>query len=139
MLKLLVEDIMTTHPIKVKDHVPVRSVAHLLLRYRINGILVVRKDNEHAVVGVFTTTDLLRLINQALGKRRQKLRELQKLANLPVGKVASRRVFVLQKNDRVIKAIAVMHKKNIHTIPVYDRGVLVGVVGKHDVLNIALT
>jgi len=29
-----------------------------------------------------------------------------------------------------------MHKKNVHTIPVFDKDRLVGVVGRHDILNI---
>ncbi|MFA5088704.1 MAG: CBS domain-containing protein [Candidatus Omnitrophota bacterium] len=36
------------------------------------------------------------------------------------------------------KVIAIMHKENVHTIPVYDKTKLVGVIGRHDVLNAAL-
>ena len=42
MLDVKIEDIMCEQPIKVKENISVGNVAHLLLRYRINGILVVK-------------------------------------------------------------------------------------------------
>ena len=49
---------MCEHPIQVKENVSVGKVSHLLLRYRINGILIVEKNNENRLIGIFTTTDL---------------------------------------------------------------------------------
>ena len=113
-------------------------LAHLLLRYRINGILVVKENDENELVGILTTTDLLRLIDTALSKKKNRINQLKKIAILPAGQIASKNVLSLQKDDKVIKAVAMMHRKNIHTIPIYDRDKLVGVVGKHDILNMAL-
>lgn len=138
MQKVLLEDIMCEHPIKVTDDIRVGTVAHLLLRYRINGILVVKKEDENKLVGILTTTDLLRLLDRALSKGKQKLKELKKVSDSPVGRVASKNVITLAKNTKIMKAIAVMHRKNVHTLPVYDDGKLVGVVGRHDILNIAM-
>ena len=138
MLNVCVEDIMSEQPIKVKENVLVGSVAHLLLRYRINGILVVKEKNEHELVGVLTTTDLLRLIDIALSKRLHRMKALKKIAHLTAGQVASRNVMSLQKGDKIIKAVVLMHRKNIHTIPIYHKKKLVGVLGKHDILNMAL-
>ncbi len=139
MDNVLLEHIMADHPIKVKDNVPVGVVSHLLLRYRINGILIVKADDETKLVGVITTTDLLNLIDKALNKGTQRIRELKRISALPVGKITSKKVITLQKNDSVLKAIALMHHKNIHTLPIFDKEKLVGVVGKHDILNIALS
>lgn len=137
MLKVLLADIMCEHPIKVKEDVSVGAVAHLLLRYRINGILVVRKSNENQLVGIFTTTDLLRFIDNTFFKGVHKIEELKKISKMPVGDVASKNVISLQKNTKVAKAITIMHKKNVHTIPVYDEDKLVGVIGRHDIVNVA--
>ena len=63
MIKLLLEDIMWDNPIKVKETVSVGSVSHLLLRYRINGILVVKAADENQLVGIFTAIDSLKLID----------------------------------------------------------------------------
>ena len=138
MLNVPVENIMSEHPVRIKESVRLGSVSHLLLRHRINGVLVVKNDDENHLLGIFTTTDLLKLMDKALAKKRQRMAELKKMAMLPVGQVASRNVISLQKNDTVAKAVAIMHKKNVHTLPVYDKGRLVGVIGKHDILNMAL-
>src|SRR3989338_3042102 len=121
MLNVRIENIMSEQPIKVKEDVPLGSVAHLLLRYRINGVLVVRNGDDHKLVGIFTTTDLLNLVDKALGKKHQRIAELKKVAQLPVGQVASRNIISMQKSDTVAKAIAVMHKKQVHTIPIFDK------------------
>ena len=138
MQNVRIEDIMSEQPIKVKENVPVGSVAHLLLRYRINGLLVVKEKDEHHLVGILTTTDLLRLIDVPLSKRIHRMKALKKIAHLTAGQVASRNVQSLKKGDKVVKAVALMHRKNIHTIPIYHKKKLVGVLGKHDILNMAL-
>lgn len=137
MRKMILKDIMCDHPIKINEKVHVGTVAHLLLRYRINGILVVKKKNNNQLVGIFTITDLFKFINDAFSKGIHKIKELRKVADLPVGKVATKQIISLQKDATVAKAIVIMRSKNIHTIPIYDKDKLVGVVGSHDILNIA--
>ena len=137
MKKFLLEDIMCEQPIKVSEDVRVGMVAHLLLRYRINGIFVVKKNDENQLVGVFTTTDLLKLLERALSNRKQKLKELKRVSDFSVGQVASKKVITLSKKTTIIKAVAIMHKKHVHTLPVYEDGKMVGVVGRHDILNAA--
>lgn len=136
MLKLNLSDIMCEHPITVKESVSVGEVAHLLFRYRINGILVVEKDDKNKLIGIFTTTDLLRLIDEALAKGIHREEALKNISKKLVGDLASKCIVALQKDTKVSKAVATMHKKNVHTIPVFDKDKLVGVVGRHDILNI---
>lgn len=137
MFKITLEDIMCDHPIRVKETVSTANVAHLLLRYRINGILVSHKDNNDKLVGLLTTTDLLSIIDKALTSKTKKLDALKNFSDIPVGKVARKKLVTLQKNTSIVKAIAIMHRKKIHTLPVYDGNKLVGVVGRHDLLNAA--
>lgn len=137
-LDITIENIMCEHPIKVKEDASLAGVAHLLLRHQINGILVVKTTDESRLIGIITTTDLLRLINGALSSRTQRLQALRKIGFMKAGDVASKKVISLQKSDSVMKAVALMHRKNIHTIPIYDKNKLVGVIGKHDILNMAL-
>ncbi len=139
MLKIALKDVMCDHPIKVKESVSVGNVAHLLFRYQINGILVVSDKNPNKLIGIFTTTDLLRLMAESISKGIHRIEELQRVSQRPVGELASKKVFSLQQDDKVVKAIAIMHRKNVHTIPVYNGDKLVGVLGRHDVINIALS
>ena len=136
MLKLSLADIMCEHPVMVKEDVGVGDVAHLLFRYRINGVLVVEKDGKNKLIGIFTTTDLLRLIDEALSKGVHREAALRKISKQPVGNLASKCIVSFQKDTKVAKAIAIMHRKNVHTIPVFDKDKLVGIVGKHDILNV---
>ncbi|MBF0330913.1 MAG: CBS domain-containing protein [Candidatus Omnitrophica bacterium] len=136
MLNLPVSDIMNDHPIKVKGDVSIRNLAHLLLRYRINGILVVAPDDEKNVLGVFTTHDFLNLMDLSMAGSHRAL-ALNKVADQPVKEFVNPQFIRLQQTDTTAKAIAVMHKHNALTIPVYDGDNLVGVVGRHDVINIA--
>lgn len=138
MLNALIADIMTETPIKVKETANVAGVAHLLLRHRINGVLVVKSDDEHVLVGVITTTDLLRLLDSAMKKgTKSRLAALKKINDMKAGDIATKKVFSVQKKDSVFKVAALMHRRNIHTIPIYDKTKLVGILGKHDILNIA--
>ncbi len=137
MLNLPIGDIMNDHPIRVKADVSVRNVAHLLLRNRINGILIMDVDDPEKLVGVFSTRDLLHLMGDSLAQRSQKMKALDAVAGQPVGLFIKDKLVSLQVNDNAVKAVGLMHKKDAITIPVYDGDKLVGVVGRHDVINVA--
>ena len=66
MLKVTVEDIMSSDVVTIHEDATIGQAAHLLLRFRINGIFVVKKGNRDHVLGILTTTDLLRFLNRAL-------------------------------------------------------------------------
>jgi CBS domain-containing protein len=137
MLNIPVSDIMNDHPIKVKADVCIRDVAHLLLRYRINGILVVEPADADVLLGVFSTGDFLNLMDMALAGGGQKMQALNLVAGRPVRDFVNGQFLRLQQTDTTAKAIGIMHKHNVMTIPVFDGEKLVGVLGRHDVINIA--
>jgi len=128
---------MNDHPIKVRADVSIRNVAHLLMRYRINGILVVSPDDPDLLMGVFTTSDLLAIIQEAMAIGAHKIDALNAVADHPVSDFLGDEIVKLQQKDSAAKAIGLMHKKDALTIPVYDGTRLVGVLGRHDIINIA--
>ncbi|MEI8176502.1 MAG: CBS domain-containing protein [Candidatus Omnitrophota bacterium] len=129
---IMSEDIVSIH----KDAM-VGQAAHILLRFRINGILVISKTNKNKILGVFTTTDLLRYLEKTLSQPGRRAAELARIARLPVTALMKKEVISVSINDRFGKLLALIHRKGIHTVPVYDGDKLVGVVGRHDVLNAA--
>ncbi|MFH1645695.1 MAG: CBS domain-containing protein [Candidatus Omnitrophota bacterium] len=137
MLKASIEDIMSEHIVTIPSDETVKQAAHLLLRFRINGILLVDRKDKNKLMGVFTTTDLLNLLHNAMSIGGGRMNELERIANMPVAKVATSEVIAVQKDVKIERLISIMHKKNVHTIPVYDKDKLLGVVGRHDVLNAA--
>jgi len=137
MLKVSLEDIMTENVVRLKETATVGQAAHILLRFRINGVIIVSSGNKDKVVGIITTTDLLKLLDAALAKHGHRIDALKEVSNIPVKIVSSSTVKAVQKNTKLEKIIALMHRHNIHTIPVFDKDELVGVVGRHDILNAA--
>ena len=137
MLKVSLKDIMSEDVVVIREDATVGQAAHLMLRFRINGVLIVRKNNKRRVIGVITTTDLLRFLNEALSSAGHRLEKLKNISQKSVSKVSARYVFKVQKDTKIEKVVAVMHKRNMHTIPVYDGENLVGIIGRHDVLNVA--
>ena len=137
MLKATLEDIMSEDIVTIKENATVGQAAHILLRFRINGILITKKNDRNNVVGLVTTTDLLRLIDRALSSPKNKLSRLSNIAKTPVLSVSTKNILKIQKGTGIKRVLAIMHKQNLHTIPVYEGNKLVGIVGRHDILNAA--
>ncbi|HOW36057.1 MAG TPA: CBS domain-containing protein [Candidatus Omnitrophota bacterium] len=137
MLKVSVEDIMSEDIVTIKENATIGQAAHLLLRFRVNGILVVKKNNPRKLVGIVTTTDLLRILDSTLFAHKHRIDKLREVAGFPVNRIARKDILKVQKGVKVSKLIAIIHKRHIHTIPVYDGDKLVGVIGRHDILNVA--
>lgn len=139
MLKVQVEDIMDDKVITVDDDVTVGQAAHILLRNHSGGVMVVEKGNKNNVRGIVTTTDLLIVLDRVLSKPGKRLSELNKMSEIPVIDIATTDIVRVQKGTKVKKLIGIMHKKHIHTIPVYDGDKLVGILDRHDILNAAFS
>ncbi len=138
MINGTIEDIMNQKPLTLKSGTSVGQVAHILYRMRINGILITEKEDKTKLLGIFTTTDLLKLLEEATESGEDMAAELEKISNKSVDDYYSKDIITLQHDDTIEKAIEVMAKKNVHTIPVYKADELVGVIGRHDVLNITM-
>lgn len=136
MLRGPISDIMSEEIVTVKESASLKEAAHLLLRFQINGIFVVSEESGE-LIGILTTTDLLRILDDALSMPIQKMTGLQSVANLRVSEVATRDIVKVQKDATIARVITLMHKKQVHTVPVYDNDRLVGVVGRHDFINAA--
>jgi len=75
-------------------------------------------------------------MGKILSRRSQKMKALHEVGARPVGEFIKRKVVTIQKDDNAAKAVGLMHKKAAVTIPVLDGDVLVGVIGRHDIINI---
>ncbi len=137
MLKVTVGDIMTEEVVTIKEDATVSQAAHILLRFRISGLLITKVDDRNKVVGILTTTDLLKLLDALVKKTGGKLSDIESLSEMPAILVASTDIFTLDKDTKIEKVITLMLKENKHTMPVYDKDKLVGIIGRHDVLNAA--
>lgn len=132
---VLAKDIMSEVVVVVPAEMPMRQVAHLMLRDRVSGFPVVNNNKE--VVGIVTMTDLFSVIQQ--GSADQATEEFYKnipqFQSLLVSDVMSGNVVSISPDTSLREIITLVVEKNIHSFPVMKEGKIVGIVSRHDILN----
>jgi CBS domain-containing protein len=142
-----IKDIMTRDVVTVKPQTDLRELAKILSEKSVNGVPVV--DNEGTVLGVVCESDL---VNQnkplhiptvfvildsviPLENPWRLEKEFKRLAATTVEDIYSRPAFTLWPEEDVAVAARAMQEKQYYTIPVVEDGVLVGVLGKADLIR----
>ncbi len=144
---LKVKDIMTRELITVSSETEIVQATKLLLENRINGIPVTDKTGK--LVGILCQSDLIAQQKKlpipsfftfldgliTLTSMKQIEKQVQKIAAITVAQAMTPNPVTVQPDTDIEKVAALMVDKNFHTIPVVDKGELVGIVGKEDVLK----
>jgi len=140
-------EIMATKVITVEPELPVEKLAALLWENRINGAPVVDADGR--LVGVVTESDLvdqnkrfhiptvISILDSVIFlDRAQKVeKEINRMTGATVGDICSRNPVTIREETLLDEIASIMSEKKIHTLPVLKGGVLVGVVGKADIIR----
>ncbi len=135
-------DIMTEDVEVIKEDTPISQFAHLMLRARVGGYPIVGKDGK--VVGIVTLTDLFILIDKMVkqkdsefisGKEESMHDKIKRLKDKPIRGIMSKNVITITPSTTLVEIIEAVVKWNIHTFPVMENNKLVGIIGRHDVLN----
>lgn len=143
------KDIMTPDPITFSMSTDVLTAVRELLTRHINGAPVLADDRR--LVGVLTQTDLVaqqKRLNLPslftifdgifpLGSPKDVDREMKKMAALTVGDAMTPDPVTVTPDTSIEEIATIMAEKKLYTLPVVERGRLVGVVGKEDVLRAA--
>jgi CBS domain-containing protein len=144
---LKVKDIMTKELITVSPDTEIVQATKLLLENRINGIPVT--DETGKLVGILCQSDLIAQQKKlpipsfftfldgliTLTSMKQIEKQVQKIAAITVAQAMTPNPVTVQPETDIETVAALMVDKNFHTIPVVDKGKLVGIVGKEDVLK----
>ncbi|RLB80506.1 MAG: hypothetical protein DRH24_10500 [Deltaproteobacteria bacterium] len=144
---LKVKDIMTRELITVSPETEISQATKLLLENRINGIPVT--DETGKLVGILCQSDLIAQQKKlpipsfftfldgliALSSMKQLEKEVQKIAAITVAQAMTPNPVTVRPDTDIEKVAALMVDKSFHTIPVMDKGELVGIVGKEDILK----
>ena len=144
---LKAKDIMTRNVVTVSPETKIDQAGKLLLENHFNGLPVV--DQAGRLKGVNCQDDLIvqqkkfplpsvftlldGVIPLTSSKHLEK--EIQKMAATTVGQAMTPDPLTVDPETTVEEIATLMVKKNIHTLPVVDKGKLVGVVGKEDILR----
>lgn len=147
---MLVKEIMTKEPITVAVDMEIFKAAKLLLDNRINGLPVV--DGNGKLVGILCQSDIIAqqkklpvpslfsfldgYINLSSMKGLEK--EVRKIAATAVSDAMTPNPVTVGPESSIETVAALMVDHNFHTLPVVEKGRLVGVVGKEDILRTLL-
>lgn len=148
---LRAKDIMTTQVITVSPETEIAQAAKLLLENHINGVPVV--DPENRLVGILCQSDLISQQKKLpipslftfldgyipLSSTRQIEKQVQKIAATTVAHAMTTDPVTVEPDTSIQDVAALMVDKNFHSLPVLDKGRLVGIVGKEDILKTLLS
>jgi CBS domain-containing protein len=143
---LKAKDIMTKELITVPPDMAVMKAAKILLEKGINGVPVVDAGK---LVGILCQSDLIAQQKKLpvpsfftlldgfipLASTKHYEKALHKIAAATVADAMTRDPVTVHPDTTIEKIASLMVDKNFHTIPVVDKGKLVGIVGKEDILR----
>jgi CBS-domain-containing membrane protein len=144
---LSVKEIMTRDVITVSPETDIAHAARLLLEKSINGVPVV--DETGKLVGILCQSDLVAQQKRfpiptiftlldgfiPLTSMKHLEREVQKITATTVADAMSANPVTVRPEASIEEVGTIMVDRNFHTLPVVDKGKLVGIVGKEDVLK----
>ncbi|MDX9788301.1 MAG: CBS domain-containing protein [Desulfobacterales bacterium] len=144
---LTAKDIMTPDIITLSPDLEIGLAAKYLLEKRINGAPVV--DASGSLVGILCQSDLIATQKKLslpslftlldgfipLRSAKQIESEFKKIAALTVAQAMTKTPTTVTLDTPIDEIATLMVEKGFHTLPVLDKGALVGVIGKEDVLK----
>ena len=147
---LKASDIMTKDVLTVRPDTDILSAARLLLEKHFNGLPVVNEDN--MIVGIICQSDLLvqqeripllsffSLLGGVVPLKSPSVvdAEIKKITALIVKDAMTPDPLTVSPDTDIEEIAKIMVKKHIHSLPVQENGVLVGIIGKEDILRTLL-
>ena len=144
---IVAKDIMTTDLIAVSPEMEITTAARLLLDNRINGVPVV--DDTGKLLGILCQSDLI--VQQKklplpslftfldgifpLSSMKQIEKEAKKITATTVAHAMTENPIFIRPDTSIETIAELMTEKKFHTLPVVENDILVGIVGKEDVLK----
>ena len=140
-------DIMTRKVISVSPETEVTKATKIMLDNSVNGMPVV--DSEGRLVGIICQSDLIAQQKQLplpsvftlldgvipLFSQKNLETQAQKIMATTVSKAMTPDPITISPESSLEEIAKLMVDKKLHTLPVVEKGKLVGIVGKEDVLR----
>lgn len=143
---LKAKDFMTKDVITINSAATVEELARLLIEHRISGAPVV--NNKKELIGIVTENDLIsqnkrlhiptiiRLFDAFIVLGSGKLEEeIKKMAAATVEEICIKKVVSITEDTPLQEVATIMSEQKIHLLPVLRNNVVVGIVGKADIVN----
>ena len=143
---LKVKDFMTKDVITINSAATVEELARLLIEHKISGVPVV--NNKKELIGIVTENDLIsqnkrlhiptiiRLFDAFIVLGSGKLEEeIKKMAAATVEEICIKKVVSITEDTPLQEVATIMSEQKIHLLPVLRNNVVVGIVGKADIVD----
>jgi CBS domain-containing protein len=141
------KEIMTINPITVTPETTVTDLARLLASHNIGGAPVV--DTSGRLLGVVTESDLIDQTKKIhiptviaildslifLERPNKMEKDIRKFAGSTVADIYTKNPLTVDEDTPLDELATIMAEKNVHTLPVMRGEVLVGVIGKGDIIR----
>lgn len=141
------QDIMTAEVITISPEADITEAVKVLLDKGVNGLPVI--DDAGLLVGIICQSDLVRMQKTLpipslftlldgfvpLSSSALLEAEVKRIAASKVSDAMSTKVVTVAPDMTIDEIAALMVDKKFHTLPVTDKGLLVGVVGMKDIIK----
>jgi len=132
-------ELMTRSLVTVTPETAIEEMARLLIEHRVSGLPVV--DDKGALIGIVTEGDLLRRIETGTQKVHagwygllfgpgRLAAEYTRSHARKVGEIMTSEVFAAAPETPLTEIVELMETRHIKRVPVIDRGMLVGIVSR---------
>ncbi len=148
-----VKDVMVKEAVVLSPEETVADAVEKFAKHRIGGCPVV--DDERHVMGIMTETNILESLKThykelkmrvppetiigisfvEIAKKREAVEAFERIANTPVKDAMTREVVTAMPDDELEDVIQKMVRNDVNRIPIVDKGVLVGIVTRGDILR----
>jgi CBS domain-containing protein len=105
----------------------VQEALNLLREHNVGALLVMEMDGK--VNGILSERDIVRKV-ALQGKSAEQTR---------VREIMTAKVYYVEANQTVEECMALMNEKNIRHLPVYEKGILLGLISVRDVLRAVIS
>lgn len=148
---LKVKDIMTKEVITISPEANIAKAVEILLGHHINGLPVV--DDNGKLLGIICQSDLViqqkkmslpslfALLDGFIPFKSLKHleKEIQKIAATTVEQAMTKKPVTIGPDAGIDEVAELMVVKGFHTLPVLENGILIGIIGKEDILKTLFT
>jgi CBS domain-containing protein len=138
-----VGDVMKRDVITVKPEDSLKTVANVMFKHRISGVIVV--DDENHVVGMISNRDIIRaalpdyqslISNLAMSYDSESFENILRTEeNVRVGDLMDKNVETVTEDTSVVETAALMLFKDLRRAPIIKNDKLVGVITISDIVS----
>ncbi|MFQ5715399.1 MAG: CBS domain-containing protein [Candidatus Scalinduaceae bacterium] len=134
---------VTENIITAKETMGIKEVASLLVKNRIFSITVI--DDQGSVIGIISISDVIKtfipdfvpLVDidfvKDYGTLDFSTEDVKKISTMSVSDIMTRRVYTVDEECSLVRALSMIKKHNINALPVVRNNKLIGIVSNADI------